>query len=348
MSKNLNDVAFEKLGALGYDGAYNERMMQFWEEFDPSAGGDVAEQITDAAAKPTPVDADEIGYIDSADAGSLKKLTFANLKAVLLAYFKGQFREKLTAPRTYYVRTDGNDANTGLSNTAGGAFATIQKAVDATAALDVGLHQVTIQVGAGTYAPFALKAYVGAATPLISGNVSAPETVLISATASGVSAVTVNDAGMWNVQGIKVQASGTNGSGFHINGRSTLNIVGAVELGACARRQIMASSSLVQIAANIRVTGGSQLFIESAYPGGFVSFSGGYTCTFVGTPAYSVAAVQASNTAVAIINGITFSGAATGTRFVVTSNAVIQTFGSGATYLPGNSAGAEQTGGRYI
>lgn len=258
------------------------------------------------------------------------------------------FREQLTAPRTYYVRTDGSDSNSGLSNTSGGAFASIQKAVDATAALDVGLHQVTIQVGAGTYAPFALKAYVGAATPLISGNVSAPETVVISAMSSGVSAVSASDAGMWNVQGIKVQASGTNGSGFHINGRSTLNIVGAVELGACARRQIMASSALVSITANIRVTGAAQIFIESAYPSGFVSFSGGYTCTFVGTPAYAVAAVQASNTAVALISGITFSGAATGIRYLVTSNAIIQTFGSGDTFLPGNSAGVEQTGGRYI
>ena len=63
----------------------------------------------------------------------------------------GGARELLTANRTYYVRTDGSDSNNGLANTSGGAFLTIQKAIDTAAALDLSVYNVTIQIADGTY-----------------------------------------------------------------------------------------------------------------------------------------------------------------------------------------------------
>jgi len=93
-------------------------------------------------------------------------------------------REKLSAARTYYVRTDGSDANTGLSNTAGGAFATIQKAIDTASALDNGGYDVTITVGAGTFTGTnVLKSFVGAGKIVISG-AGAGSTVVQVSTAS--------------------------------------------------------------------------------------------------------------------------------------------------------------------
>jgi len=49
----------------------------------------VAATIHDAASKTTPVDADELGLVDSAASNVLKKLTWANLKATLKTYFDG-------------------------------------------------------------------------------------------------------------------------------------------------------------------------------------------------------------------------------------------------------------------
>lgn len=66
---------------------------------------------------------------------------------------------------TYYVRTDGNDGNTGLSNTASGAFRTIGKAISVIP--QTTNHAVLIQVAAGTYAEspklsgFSGSGYVG-------------------------------------------------------------------------------------------------------------------------------------------------------------------------------------------
>ena len=65
---------------------------------------------------------------------------------------------------TYYVRTDGSDANTGLANTAGGAWLTIQKAASTMVAGD------TVRVQPGTYPE--------TVTPVNGGTAGSPITYL--------------------------------------------------------------------------------------------------------------------------------------------------------------------------
>src|SRR5204863_6247548 len=48
---------------------------------------DIAAEIHGATGKTTPIDADELGLVDTAASNVLKKLTWANVKATLKTYF---------------------------------------------------------------------------------------------------------------------------------------------------------------------------------------------------------------------------------------------------------------------
>jgi hypothetical protein len=76
--------------------------------------------------------------------------TFA-CNAVVAGTMTPVFRDKLNADRTYYVRADGSDSNTGLANTSGGAFLTPVKAWKAATSLDLNGHTALVEVGNGTY-----------------------------------------------------------------------------------------------------------------------------------------------------------------------------------------------------
>jgi HK97 family phage major capsid protein len=66
--------------------------------------------------------------------------------------------------------------------------------------------------------------------------------------------------------------------------------------------------------------------------------------------AFAVSAFFAYSSNAALVHafGHTFSGSATGTRYLANGNAVVFTNGGGASYLPGNAAGSTATGGQYL
>lgn len=91
--------------------------------------------------------------------------------------------------RTYYVRTGGTDGSSGLVNTDAGAFATLQKALNTYAGLDLNGYTVTIQLGDGTHTTGGtLRANPKGAydsLPLqIIGNKSSPSSCIISTTSA--------------------------------------------------------------------------------------------------------------------------------------------------------------------
>jgi len=67
--------------------------------------------IHNANAKTTPIDPDELGIVDTADGNTLKKLTWANLKATLLSYFSaltGMWNISTTGNAATATTTTGN------------------------------------------------------------------------------------------------------------------------------------------------------------------------------------------------------------------------------------------------
>ena len=92
------------------------------------------------------------------------------------------------------------------------------------------------------------------------------------------------------------------------------------------------------------ISGGATVHWFTTNGGAMVS--GSETITLTGTPAFGFF-VFADALSIVYSNAVTFSGAATGGRYQVSLNSVIQTNGAGATYFPGNAAGTAVTGGIY-
>lgn len=252
-------------------------------------------------------------------------------------------REMLSADRTYYVRTDGSDSNTGLVDSAGGAFLTIQKAIDVAVALDLSTYAVTIQVGTGTWsAAVALKQYPGVGPITLQGDTSTPSNVVISRTsASCITAASVQSK--WVVTGFKF-ATTTSGYAFALT--NSVVDIGVVEFGACASGGIDAEQqSIVTFLNNYTISGGGTRHWFSTTMSLIQCTS--KTVTISGTPAFSTGFLVASRGGGALVSSNTFSGSATGTRYLVTFNAWADVAGGGASYLPGNAAGSTASGGQY-
>jgi hypothetical protein len=187
----------------------------------------------------------------------------------------------VTGDITYYVRTDGSDSNTGLANTAGGAFLTIQKAVDVVQALDFGHNhsaQVTIQLGNGTHdggiilGPLTNFNYEITTYPeetdqsvLILGDRATPANVVITDTGVAQFGQTIEVTGAgWRMDGFQLNVAGSFTSGIVV-GRG-----GHLQIETC---NLNATGTSVQMLAAL--SGGGIEFTEHTGVGGnTVTFSG--------------------------------------------------------------------------
>lgn len=254
------------------------------------------------------------------------------------------YRPKLTANRTYYVRTDGNDANNGLADTAGGAFLTIQKAFDVVSALDCSSYDVTIKVNDGTRSGASTwRGHLGTGTVTLDGNVTTPASCAINTTSTAIALASLTAL---TVKGFKLQTSG-GGDCFYVASSAVLTLGGAINFGSCAGSHLRtAGGSIICYTSSYTISGGAVRHITASLSGSEVDFSG-VTVTLTGTPAWSGEFIVASACATIGLFSVTFSGAATGKRYTLSMNAVINSYGAGSasTYFPGNVNGTVISGG---
>jgi len=234
-------------------------------------------------------------------------------------------------PVTLYVRADGSNSNSGLVDSAGGAFLTLEYAVGEALRFYDGAE---VHVGPGSFdnafgsAPGKVS-IIGAGIGL---------TTIKAVLAQPGQQISVSDCRITTVSGTGLDAYGAG---------AVLSAYG-IDLGACNYSHVRASAGGVVDISDYVVSGGGGAHIRAE------SF-GRVVCGGVATLAANIALADAW----AVCDGlgyINFDGGSidldghtvTGKRYDIQACSVCNTYGGGASFLPGSVAGTTASGGQYL
>lgn len=264
-----------------------------------------------------------------------------------------RFRPLLLGATTIYVRTDGSDSNSGFANSSGGAFLTLQHAVDYAASLDNNGFDITIQLGAGTYnVPTCfLRSFSGYGSIIIVGDETTPSNVVVNSTVAAVFDAT-RVRGVWKIRGIKGTGQGA-ASQFIIVRQGGYCEVQNIDLGAglLAQQLRAQDNGILGVTGNFAVSTPTGTIISCLSTGnnGVLRMTNAPVCTFLAAAAYSASSfANVASCGTMVANSFTFGGMSiTGQRYSATQNGVILGTSANASYFPGDSAGATATGGVY-
>lgn len=256
------------------------------------------------------------------------------------------FRERLTANRDYYVRSDGSDSNTGLADNSGDAFLTIGKALETARALDVNGYDVTIHVGAGTYTEVITLSgeQVGGGKLFLVGDVSTPSNVELNSSSFTLS---LERGARLNIGGFRFAGASLT-TPLVVSSGAQLVMDGACEFDTSSYSHMTAldPGSTILLEADYEVIGDTGRHFRIRYGGAVTCAS--ITVTLTDTPDFSSRFVDIIELSRLSVSAVTYSGSATGNRYRALSGSLIDTGGGGASFLPGHSAGTTSSGGQYL
>lgn len=271
-------------------------------------------------------------------------LPYANMSPV---------RTLLTSNLTLYVN-NGTGSDTNAGTTPSLAFKTIQAAVNAIYHnYDFNGFTATISVANGAYATqttlVGLPVGMSSAINIV-GNTASPGSVTISVV-NGSCFVALQGAYL-SVSGVQMGSSGSAASGFGFclsASNGALIQFGSINFGACSNAHMFASNggsifNLASLGLNYTILGGSLTHMWSD-SGATISASAAVV-TITNTPGFGTAFALAQRCSTMQAVGATYSGAATGSRYAVSTNATL-TVGGSTTFFPGNAVGTTASGGIY-
>jgi hypothetical protein len=294
------------------------------------------------------------GFLRSITRGALDNST----ALATTAYVDRTTREKLTANRTYYVRSDGSDSNTGLVNSAGGAFLTAQAAVNKCVTLDLAGFNITIQM-VNVTTPQTYTGTVTVSVPFLGGVVTlqgdntTPSNLVWST--GGSNGITVSGRGCrLDVSGFKMTTSSGGAAALLASDGGLLRIVNRFEFGAvsgaCMQAQtageIQNFASAAGTTPHMKMTGNIGN-LASAQSGGIVlhdnvttDIAAGLTCvnflaSFVAGYIQHVGDTYTTSTF-------------TGPKGIAQSNAIVDLGGGATTAIPASGTFTTSTGGINI
>lgn len=255
-------------------------------------------------------------------------------------------REILTGSRSYYVRSDGSNSNSGLADTSTGAFLTPQYAADIVRTLDYNGNNVTVNLQSSTTFNSGIHfhyPWVGGGTLTFAGGSSS---TTLSPTGNDAFHILGALPGNLSLQNMKLQTSGSGFKCISHDGTGSVQLFG-VHFGASDDAHIEAGTpgAYITVANAYTISGNAANHVHAI--GGRV-YLGSNTITLTSTPAFSNAFVNATQIAYVDANGTVFSGGATGTRYLGDENSVIKTTSGSSNFFPGNADGSVTTGAQYI
>lgn len=269
--------------------------------------------------------------------------TGANWRAPLSTVFSTLGRIKATSTVTIYVRSDGADSasRTGLVNDSANAFLTFTFAIaQALQNYDFNTQGILIQAGQAsqTWTANANVAsnWVGGGTLFLDFNSG-------TLTVTGGNAISTSLGiilgGNVTVQNVTISTV-TSGNCIDHEAGGHLIVGSGVTFAACAFYQLYSAgpASYIEAPNNYTISAGAQAHVVANGTGAIARINAN-TVTLSGTPNFSTAFAWGLRGGVVFVQP-TFSGSATGQRWLVGAGGGVETFGQTLnTYLPGNSNG---------